>query len=113
MSVLRPVLLQYVAYKGRPLQAKLEGGTTMGLHFEILAVESDMIYERRGRIERIVGIRPQWHHHPDALRVPESVFSRFSSAFRNAHPKFNYYGPTEYKSQETAQLCAELKAGPW
>jgi hypothetical protein len=87
--------------------------TRMGLYFTILAVESDMIYERRGRIQRTVGIRPQWHHHPDAIRVPESVFSRFSDAFRTAHPEFNYYGPTEYKGQDTARLCSELRAGPW
>jgi len=87
--------------------------TTMGLYFSILAVESEMVYERRGRIQRKAGIHPQWHHHPDAVRVPESVFSRFSDAFRMAHPGFNYYGPTEYKDQETARLCTELRAGTW
>lgn len=85
----------------------------MGLHFEILAVESDLIYERRGRIQRKVGIRSRWFHHADAIRVPESVFSRFSHAFRTAHPAFNYYGPTEYKGLETARLCTELKTGSW
>ena len=67
----------------------------MGLYFDILAVESDKIYEPRGRIQRIVGIHPQWFHHPGAIRVPESVFSRFCQEFRNSHPRFNYYGPTE------------------
>ncbi|HYZ84867.1 MAG TPA: hypothetical protein VE621_10705 [Bryobacteraceae bacterium] len=85
----------------------------MALYFTILAVETDMVYERRGRIQRKVGIHPQWHHHPDALRVPESVFSEFRDAFRTAHPEFNYYGPTEYTGHETAQLCRELRAGPW
>ena len=85
----------------------------MGLHFEILAVESDQVYECRGRIQRLVGIRPQWHHHSNAIRVPESVFTRFSEAFRATHGKFNYYGPTEYKSQEIARLCNALRARPW
>lgn len=87
--------------------------TKMGLCFSILAVESDKVYERRGRIQRKAGIHPQWHHHPDAIRVSELVFSRFSDAFRTAHPKFNYYGPTEYKGEEIAQLCYQLRAGPW
>jgi hypothetical protein len=87
--------------------------TKMGLFFSILAVESDKIYERRGRIQRKAGIHPQWHRHADAIRVPEAVFSRFSDAFRTTHPKFNYYGPTEYKGEEIAQLCCQLKAGPW
>lgn len=85
----------------------------MGLHFNILTVDSDMIYARRGRIQRKARIHPQWFHHPDALRVPESVFSRFSDAFRTAHPAFNYYGGTEYKAQETTLLCNEPKAGSW
>jgi len=85
----------------------------MGLNFSILAVESDMVYERRGRIQRKAGIRPQWLHHPDVLRVPESVFSIFSDAFHTAHPMFNYYGPTEYKGQEIARLCTELRTETW
>lgn len=85
----------------------------VGLHFDILALESDAIWERRGRVQRKAGIRAQWFHHPDAVRVPESVFSRFSGAFRIAHPAFNYYGPTEYTNQETTRLCCELKAGSW
>ena len=32
------------------------------LGFEIKAVESDNIYERRGRVQRIVGIKRQWLH---------------------------------------------------
>ena len=85
----------------------------MGLCFSILAVESDQVYERRGRIQRKAGIHPQWHHHADAIRVPEAMFSRFSDAFRTAHPEFNYYGPTEYKGEAIARLCYELRAGPW
>jgi hypothetical protein len=82
----------------------------MGLYFEILAVESDKVYERRGRIQRIAGIDRQWFHHADAVRVPESVFARFSGTFRSAHPEFNYYGPTEYKGQDILRLCNELRA---
>ena len=85
----------------------------MGLCFSTLAVESDQVYERRGRIQRKAGIHPQWHHHADAIRVPESMFSRFSHAFRTAHPEFNYDGPTEYKGEAIARLCYELRAGPW
>ena len=85
----------------------------MGLCFSILAVDSDQVYERRGRIQRKARIHPQWHHHADAIRVPESLFSKFSDAFRTAHPEFNYYGPTEYQGEEIARLCYELRAGPW
>lgn len=85
----------------------------VGLHFDILALESDLIWERRGRVQRKAGIRPQCFHHPDAIRVSESVFSSFSDAFRSAHPAFNYYGPTEYKSTETTRLLCELRSRSW
>jgi hypothetical protein len=85
----------------------------MGLYFEILAVESELICERRGRIQRKAGIHSQWFNHPDAIRVPESVFCGFSNAFRTAYPAFNYYGPTEYKGQATTRLCNELKTRSW
>lgn len=81
----------------------------MGLYFEILAVESDKIYERRGRIQRIAGIDRQWFHHADAICVPESVLARFGAAFSSTHPKFNYYGPTEYRGQDILRLCNELR----
>lgn len=81
----------------------------MALTFDILAVASDQIYERRGRVQRIVGIRSEWFHHPDALRIPESVFNRFSEAFSSAHAKFNYYGPTEYSGEQIRRLCKELR----
>jgi hypothetical protein len=54
----------------------------MGLYFEILAVESAAIYERRGRIQRVGGIDKRWFHHPDAIRVPESTFAKFHDVFR-------------------------------
>ncbi len=82
----------------------------MGLYFEILAVKSEKIYERRGRIQRISGVDRHWYHHADAIRVPESAFAKLSGAFRSANPRFNYYGPTEYKSQDILLLCDELKS---
>jgi len=82
------------------------------LYFEILAVEPERIYELRGRVQRIVGINRELFHHPDAMRIPESVFSSFVAAFRIAHPKFNYFGPTEYNSEDTLRLCNELRATP-
>jgi hypothetical protein len=82
----------------------------VGLFFNILAVPPDQIYERRGRIRRKGGIQPQWFHHPEAVRVPEFLFSRFSTAFRKAHPVFNYYGPTEFKDDQIAILCSELQS---
>jgi hypothetical protein len=84
----------------------------MGLYFEILAVESDLIHERRGRIQRIVGIHPRWFRHPDAIRVPMGMFDEFKHAFQAAHSNFNYYGPTEYKGEEIAQLCHLLRTRP-
>ena len=82
----------------------------MGLFFDILAVESESVYARRGQVQRIAGVQPQWFHHPDALRIQEPEFSKFTAAFRLAHPNFNYNGPTEYKAQQISQLCVELKA---
>lgn len=81
--------------------------------FEIVAVESDKIYESRGRVQRIVGINRQWFHHAQAVRIPEEVFSEFLEAFQTAHKEFNYYGPTEYKRQEIVRLCNELRSKPW
>lgn len=78
-----------------------------GPYFEFLVVEPELIYVRRG-IRRKVGIQPQWHHHPDAIRISESVFERFSDAFRASHSGFNYYGPTEYDTESTTRLCDQL-----
>jgi len=47
------------------------------------------------------------------MRIPESVFSSFVAAFRIAHPRFNYFGPTEYNHEDTLSLCNELTATPW
>lgn len=80
------------------------------MYFSILAVESGLIYERRGRVQRKAGIHSKWFHHPDSIRIPESAFSRISSAFKAANPDSNYYGPTEYKSQQIERLCGELRS---
>jgi len=85
----------------------------VGLYVEILAAESERLYERRGRVQRIVGISPQWLHHPDAIRVWEPVFAVFSNAFRATRPRFNYYGPTEYRGQEIVDLCGALRSKNW
>jgi hypothetical protein len=86
-------------------------GVQGGLCFEILAVEPEKIYERRGRIQRKSGhINKELFHHPDAVRIPESVFSGLVGAFRMAHAKFNYYGPTEYQREDIFRLRNELTA---
>ena len=83
----------------------------VALCFEILAVEPEKIYERRGRIQRITGhINRELFHHPDALRIPESMFSGLVEVFSLAHAKFNYYGPTEYQRDDIPRLCKELAA---
>jgi hypothetical protein len=80
------------------------------LSIELLVVEPEKIYERRGRVQRIVGIRRELYHHPDALSVPEHIFSFFVNAFRAAHQNFNYYGYTEYGAQDILRLSKELMA---
>jgi len=85
----------------------------MALTFDILAVASDQIHERRGRVQRIVGIRSEWFHHPKALCIPESVFINFSDAFRTSCARFDYYGYTEYSGDGITKLCMELKNRPW
>ncbi len=80
------------------------------LAFELLVVAPENIYERRGRVQRVVGIRSELHHHPEALSVPESIFSFFTESFRIANQDFNYYGYTEYRPQDLLRLSNELKA---
>ncbi len=74
-------------------------------YFEFLVVEKDECWERRGKVQRIVGIKAAYHHHPEALRLPDCVVSVFVMAFQLAHPKFNYHGYTMY---EASQLDALL-----
>lgn len=83
------------------------------MRFDILAVNPEELYERRGTVRRIVGLRQEWFNHPNALRIPEELFSSLHDAFRRVHPEFNYYGPTEYRGSAISELQRELRAKPW
>lgn len=80
----------------------------MGLYFQILAVNSDEVHRRAGRVRRIVGIDPRWFNHPSAIRIPEDEFRNFLKDFRDSSAQFNYYGHTEYTGEALTTLLDAL-----
>jgi hypothetical protein len=80
-----------------------------GPYFSFLLVEPDEIWERRGRVGRIVGIKSEYHHHPDALTLPDCLISLVIFSFEKAHPKFNYYGYTVYEAENLERLIEVLQ----
>jgi len=68
-------------------------------------------YERAGKVQRVKGIKQEYFHHPDALRVQDAIVELVATCFYKAHPSFNYYGPTEFRNENLAQLLDCL--GEW
>jgi hypothetical protein len=81
-----------------------------GPFFDFLVVNEEEIWERRGRVQRVVGIKQEYFHHPEALRVPDSVVGIVVIAFKRSHPEFYFWGPTVYRGEELDRLIAELRA---
>lgn len=74
-----------------------------GPYFDFLVVTPDEYRkDRRG------GIKSEYFRHPDALRVTDCVVSIAVSGFSKAHPKFNYYGATEFGGEALDRLIQEL-----
>jgi hypothetical protein len=80
-----------------------------GPYFSFLLSEPDEIWERRGKVRRIVGIKAEYFHHPDALVLPNCLISLVTTSFEKSHPKFNYYGYTVYHVETLECLIEELK----
>jgi hypothetical protein len=80
-----------------------------GPYFSFLVANKDEYWERRGRVQRITGIKAEYFHHPEALKVPDCLISLVVTAFGKAHPKFSYYGDTVYKTETLNQLIGELQ----
>jgi hypothetical protein len=80
-----------------------------GPYFSFLLAERDAFWERRGRVQRIVGIKPEYYHQPDALHLPDCVISFVATSFERAHPRFNYYGYTVFESETLDRLIGELR----
>ena len=80
-----------------------------GPYFDFLIVEKDKLWERRGRVKRVVGIKSEYFHHPQALRLPDCVISIFVEALRLSHEKFSYHGYTIYEAAQLNNLIAQLQ----
>ena len=81
-----------------------------GPYFDFLVVAPDEYWERRHPKRKATRIKPEYYHHPEALRVPLCVVSVAVACFMRAHPDFNYYGDTEFGGEFLGRLITELSA---
>lgn len=79
-----------------------------GPHFDFLVVTNGEYRERAGKARRVTGIKQEYFHHPDALRISDAVIGLVSHCFRKAHPNFHYYGPTEFLNENLNNLLDNL-----
>src|SRR3990170_568913 len=101
-----------IMYTRRPVRAISEAtGERMGPGpwFEFLALQKREYWERAGRLQRVVGIKPEYFHRADALRVRDDVMQRLAPHFSAANESFNYFGPTEFEGRQLTNLLAELE----
>lgn len=80
-----------------------------GPYFSFLVANKDEYWERRGKVQRITGIKTEYFHHPDALKLPDCLISLVVTAFGKAHTKFSYYGHTIYETETLNRLIGELQ----
>ena len=74
-----------------------------GPYFDFLVYPAGECWEsRRGKQQ--YSVRKECFHHPNALRVQDSIVSVFIKSFEGASSQFNYYGPTEYREPELDDL---------
>ena len=83
----------------------------VGDSFEFLVVESGTCWKRAGRVQRVVGIKPEFFRRPEALLVPDRIMRQLAGLFEAAHPGFNYYGPTEFAGPSLHILTDGLESG--
>ena len=79
-----------------------------GPFFDFLVTNGDH-WERAGRVQRITGIKQEYFHHRDALRVQDAIVQVVVSCFNESHPSFNYYGPTEFRNENLSELLGALE----
>jgi hypothetical protein len=79
-----------------------------GPYFDFLVVTNGEYWERAGKARRVIGIKREYFHHPDALRVSDAIIGLVSHYFQKAHPSFNYYGPTEFLNENLNELLNSL-----
>lgn len=79
-----------------------------GPFFDFLVTNGDH-WERTGKAQRFNGIKQEYFHHKDALRVQDAIVRVVASCFDASHPDFNYYGPTEFRNENLSELldCLE------
>lgn len=78
-----------------------------GPFFDFLINDGDH-WEREGKVPRNKRIKPEFFHHPSALRVPDVIVAQAVSCFQKAQPSFNYYGPSEYRNENLDELVTNL-----
>ena len=81
-----------------------------GPFFDFLVTDGDH-WDRAGKVHRITGIKQEYFHNPAALRVQDAIIEVVASCFEKAHPGFNYYGPSEFRNENLAELLDSL--GQW
>ena len=80
-----------------------------GPYFSFVLAEKDEYWERRGKVQRIVGIKSEYYHRPDALDLPDCIISLVVASFERSDPEFAYHGVTVYESKTLDRLIGELR----
>ncbi|MES2462265.1 MAG: hypothetical protein V4671_16890 [Armatimonadota bacterium] len=72
-------------------------------YFDFLVLRRGECWESPGRLKKVC------FHNPNALLVHDSTVHVFVDAFGDSHPEFNYFGPTEYLSENLSSLQVRLQ----
>lgn len=51
---------------------------------------------------------PSYYHHPDALKISDSIVGIGTFCFAESHPEFNYFGSTIYQGETLDKLLMWL-----
>lgn len=86
-----------------------EGLRLSGPYFEFLVTNKDEYIEYRGTARTRAGLKQEYFHHPEALRVSDGVVSLFADCFRSAGPQFQFFRYTEYDGDALHKLAACLE----
>ena len=78
--------------------------TPSGLDVEFIAANPDEYWELAGRVQRRIGIKPEYFNHPDALRVHMDVLMPVRHLFEGANPKFSLYSSCEFSGPTLTAL---------
>lgn len=71
-------------------------------YFDFLVFAKGECWEKPGTL------KTECYHHSDSLLIHESTVIVYLDAFWKSHPKFNGYGPNEYKDENLADLRQRL-----